>query len=174
MKGCEDVGKVGLEDVYRMHVNDVYRYLFRLTRDARQAEDLTQETFFRAFLSLDDYQGEKVRSWLFKVAYHAFVDWYRKQSSRPLQYMEQLPEREDQLATDPAQALVSQEMWASAQTHLELLPERQRQVILLFAMQFSYAEIAEVLGISLADVKRALFRGRQKMRKLWREKADDE
>lgn len=174
MKGCEDVGKVGLEDVYRMHVNDIYRYLFRLTRDARQAEDLTQETFFRAFLSLDDYHGEKVRPWLFKVAYHAFVDWHRKQVSRPLQYMEQLPEREDQLATDPAQALVSQEMWASAQTHLELLPERQRQVILLFAMQFSYAEIAEVLGISLADVKRSLFRGRQKMRKLWREKADDE
>ncbi|WP_246000708.1 sigma-70 family RNA polymerase sigma factor [Brevibacillus panacihumi] len=174
MKGCEKVGKVGLEDVYRMHVNDIYRYLFRLTRDARQAEDLTQETFFRAFLSLDDYRGEKVRPWLFKVAYHAFVDWHRKQARHPLQIMERLPERADLQAMDPAEAFVSQEMWETAHAYLELLPEQQRQVILLFAMQFRYAEIAEVLGISLADVKRSLFRGRQKMRKLWRDQADDE
>ncbi|WP_429849950.1 sigma factor [Brevibacillus porteri] len=67
MKGCERLGKVGLEDVYRLHVNDIYRYLFRLTRDERLAEDLTQETFCRAYSSLDDYRGEKVRSWLFKT-----------------------------------------------------------------------------------------------------------
>jgi len=174
MKGCGSVGKVSLEDVYKWHVNDIYRYLFRLTRDARQAEDLTQETFFRAFLSLDDYRGEKVRPWLFKVAYHAFVDWHRKQTRRPLHLVAQLPEREDHLVDDPAETVVNREMWEMAQELLVQLPEKQKQVILLAAMPFSYAEIAEILEIDLADVKRSLFRGRQKLRKLWRDGADDE
>ncbi len=160
--------------MYRLHVNDIYRYLLRLTRDARQAEDLTQETFFRAFSSLDDFHGEKVRPWLFKVAYHAFVDWHRKQVKRPLQLAEQIPERVDAQAVDPADAMVRKEMWESAKLSLERLPEKQKQVILLFAMQFGYSEIADVLGIDLADVKRSLFRGRQKMRRMWREEVDDE
>ncbi len=174
MKGCGSVGKVSLDDVYKLHVNDIYRYLFRLTRDARQAEDLTQETFFRAFLSLDDYHGEKVRPWLFKVAYHAFVDWHRKQAKRPLQLVGQLPEHADQQVDDPAETVVNKEMWEMAQEILLQLPEKQKQVILLAAASFSYAEIAEILGIDVADVKRSLFRGRQKMRKLWRDGADGE
>lgn len=174
MKGCGSVGKVSLDDVYKLHVNDIYRYLFRLTRDARQAEDLTQETFFRAFLSLDDYHGEKVRPWLFKVAYHAFVDWHRKQAKRPLQLVGQLPEHADQQVDDPAETVVNKEMWEMAQEILLQLPEKQKQVILLAAASFSYAEIAEILGIDVADVKRSLFRGRQKMRKLWRDRADGE
>ncbi|MGG1660612.1 sigma-70 family RNA polymerase sigma factor [Brevibacillus sp. NRS-1366] len=165
---------MSLEDVYKLHVNDIYRYLFRLTRDARQAEDLTQETFFRAFLSLDDYRGEKVRPWLFKVAYHAFVDWHRKQMRRPLQLVEHLAEREDHLVDDPAETVVNKEMWEWANELLLQLPEKQKQVILLAAMPFSYAEIAEILEIDLADVKRSLFRGRQKMRKMWRDGVDDE
>ena len=155
--------------MYQMHVNDIYRYLFRLTRDTRQAEDLTQEVFFRAYASLEDYRGEKVRPWLFMVAYHAFIDWHRKQKRRPVDYMEKMPERPDASANDPAELLVAQELWKEAYAHLEQLPPKQRQVILLAAMQFSYAEMAEVLEIELADVKRSLFRGRQKMRKLWKE-----
>jgi len=172
MKGCGSVGKVSLDDVYKLHVNDIYRYLFRLTRDARHAEDLTQETFFRAFLSLDVYHGEKVRPWLFKVAYHAFVDWHRKQTKRPLQLVGQLPEQADQQVDDPAETVVHKEMWEMAQEILLQLPEKQKQVILLAAASFSYAEIAEILGIDVTDVKRSLFRGRQKMRKLWRDGAD--
>lgn len=160
--------------MYRLHVNDIYRYLYRLTRDARCAEDLTQETFFRAFSALDDYHGERVRPWLFKVAYHAFVDWHRKQARRPLHFVEHMPETADLSAVDPADSLVHREMWASAHAFLDRLPEKQKQVILLAAMQFSYAEIAQVLGIDVADVKRSLFRGRQKMRKMWRDEEDDE
>lgn len=82
--------------MYRLHVNDIYRYLRKLTGDAGWAEDLTQETFFRAFQHLDTYRGEKVRPWLFKVAYHAFIDWHRKQKRRPVQLIDTLPEQADQ------------------------------------------------------------------------------
>lgn len=101
------MGKAGVEDVYRLHVNDIYRYLRKLTGDAGWAEDLTQETFFRAFQHLDTYRGEKVRPWLFKVAYHAFIDWHRKQKRRPVQLIDTLPEQADQAAVSPESAALA-------------------------------------------------------------------
>jgi RNA polymerase sigma-70 factor (ECF subfamily) len=161
------MGKAGVEDVYRLHVNDIYRYLRKLTGDAGWAEDLTQETFFRAFQHLDTYRGEKVRPWLFKVAYHAFIDWHRKQKRRPVQLIDTLPEQADQAAVSPESAALARETAALVQTVLRGLPEKQRQVLLLHAEKLSYAEIANVLGIDVADVKRSIYRGRLKMRKWW-------
>lgn len=163
-----------MEDVYRMYVNDIFRYLYRLTRDVGQAEDLTQETFFRAYLALDDYRSEKVRPWLFKVAYHAFVDWHRRRIKSPLQLTGWLPEQADRHAQDPQDALVSKEQMDTAILYLESLPELQRQCVVLSAMHLSYAEIAEVLAVETTDVKRALFRGRQKLRKIKERDRDDE
>jgi RNA polymerase sigma-70 factor, ECF subfamily len=167
------VEKVGLEDVYRLYVNDIYRYLCRLTVDRVQAEDLTQETFFRAYQYLDDYRGEKVRPWLYKAAYHTFVDWHRRRKKRPWRLVEKIPEQPDGAAADPVRTLLSQEAWSSLRTCLDRLPEKQKQVILLHYEQLSYAEIAEVLGIDTGDVKRSLFRGRQKLRRMWRDELDD-
>jgi RNA polymerase sigma-70 factor, ECF subfamily len=167
------VGKVGLEDVYRLHVNDIYRYLCRLTGDRVQAEDLTQETFFRAYQYLDAYRGEKVRPWLFKAAYHTFVDWHRRRKKRPWRLVETIPEQPDGAAADPERVLLSKEAWSSLRTCLDRLPDKQKQVILLHYGQLSYAEIAEVLGIDAADVKRSLFRGRQKLSRMWRNEHDD-
>ncbi|MFV0954977.1 RNA polymerase subunit sigma, partial [Bacillus paranthracis] len=55
------------------------RYLFSLSRSHHVAEDLMQETFYRAYLYLEDYENQKVKSWLFKVAYHTFIDFVRKE-----------------------------------------------------------------------------------------------
>ncbi|USG66728.1 sigma-70 family RNA polymerase sigma factor [Brevibacillus ruminantium] len=165
--------KAGVEEVYRLHVNDIYRYLRKLTGDAGLAEDLTQETFFRAFQHLDTYRGEKVRPWLFKVAYHAFIDWHRKQKRKPEYLTDAFPDQADQRAASPEAAVVLQETFASVQDALDALPEKQRQSLLLYAGKLSYAEISDVLGIDVADVKRSLYRGRVKMRKWWRDNQDD-
>ncbi|MED1518147.1 sigma factor, partial [Bacillus paranthracis] len=68
-----------IEEIYKVYINGVYRYLFSLSRSHHVAEDLMQETFYRAFLYLEDYENQKVKSWLFKVAYHTFIDFVRKE-----------------------------------------------------------------------------------------------
>lgn len=55
-----------IEEIYKVYINDVYRYLFSLSRSHHVAEDLMQETFYRAFLYLEDYENQKVKSWLLK------------------------------------------------------------------------------------------------------------
>ncbi|MFM1654258.1 sigma-70 family RNA polymerase sigma factor [Brevibacillus sp. B_LB10_24] len=162
-----------LDDVYRSHMKDIHAYLYRLTRNEKQAEDLTQETFFRAFQHLDTFQGEKVRPWLFKVAYHSFIDWYRKSNRNvPIDpvSLQTMAEQTDPFA-DPEQRALDQEAWQSFAEALHILPDKQRQVLLLrFRHQLSYDEIAEVLDIPLSDVKIALYRGRKRLQSIWRGK----
>lgn len=68
-----------IEKIYKLYINDVYRYLYSLSCSHHVAEDLVQETFYRAYLYLEDYENQNVKSWLFKVAYHTFVDYIRKE-----------------------------------------------------------------------------------------------
>ncbi len=163
---------MGVDEIYRAHLNDIYSYLFRLTRNEKQAEDLAQDTFFRAFQYLDSYHGEKVRPWLFKVAYHAFIDWQRKQKRQvtvdPVSLHDTLTQQDAQ--ADPEQRVLDQELWTSFSDMLGHLPDKQRQVLLLRCKhQLTYEEIAAVLDIPASDVKAALYRGRQKLRTKWRE-----
>jgi RNA polymerase sigma-70 factor (ECF subfamily) len=154
-------------------MKDIHAYLYRLTRNEKQAEDLTQETFFRAFQRLDTFQGEKVRPWLFKVAYHSFIDWHRKSKKHvsidPVS-LQTMAEQTDP-SSDPEQRALDQEVWQSFAEALHILPDKQRQVLLLRCRhQLSYDEIAEVLDIPLSDVKIALYRGRKRLQSIWREK----
>ena len=68
-----------LETVYKLYLNDVYKYLLHLSKHPQTAQDLTQETFYRAYLYLDNYQGEKVKPWLLHVARNVFIDCCRKE-----------------------------------------------------------------------------------------------
>lgn len=70
--------KDSLDSLYEAYFRDIYRFLYSLSHDHHTAEDLIQETFFRAHLYIENYNGEKAKTWLFTVAYHAFIDYRRK------------------------------------------------------------------------------------------------
>ena len=68
-----------IETIYRLYFRDVCLFLQGLTRSEALAEELTQETFFRALDGLEDYDGKQdVRAWLFTVARNAYYDHCRR------------------------------------------------------------------------------------------------
>ncbi len=71
-----------LENLYKKYAWTIYFHLLKLSGSAQLAEDLTQETFVRATISLHTYEGEEARAWLFKVARNAYLDEWRKQELR--------------------------------------------------------------------------------------------
>lgn len=161
---------VTLEDLYRLHMNDIFRYLLRLTGDRATAEDLTQEAFFRAFQFWERFDGGQVRPWLFKVAYHAFIDLHRRQKRVVPTGLSQLAERSDPHTPAPEQELMDQEAWRLFSEVIATFPDKQRQVLILrYYHDLRYDEIADILTISESDVKSSLFRGRQRLRKVWKE-----
>ena len=66
------------EEIYQTYFADVYRYILALSRDAHTAEEVTQETFFRALASIDQFRGDcQLRVWLCQIARHQYLSLCR-------------------------------------------------------------------------------------------------
>ena len=68
-----------MDAVYRQHAQTVFKYLMSLTHDADLAEELTQETFFKALKKVDDFRGEcDLRIWLCQISKNIYYDYLKK------------------------------------------------------------------------------------------------
>lgn len=156
-----------LESIYKLHMNDLYRYLFQLSGHPQTAEDLVQDTFLKAYEHLESYRGENVRPWLFRVAYNAYIDWYRKESRNihtDPQLMDMINSKSSRGPEDRYLAKEKLTDWLDA---VNSLPERQRHIILLRDYhELSYQEIVEVVDMTLANVKVLLYRSRQRIKEV--------
>lgn len=152
-----------LDDIYKKYILDIYRYLYSLCHDHHLAEDITQETFFRAYMFLEDCEGRNVRMWLYKVAFNAFVDYKRKNKNLFLE--DDFSEWRVKDVHGPDMVLVRKEQLQDMFRLISNLPENQRKAILLHDFHgLGYKEAAEIMKVSLANFKILLFRARRKLR----------
>src|SRR5690625_1358846 len=151
---------VKLDDLYQHYFNDLYRLLLSLSHDQYTAEDLLQENFYRAYLYLENYGGEHVKTWLFTVARNTFIDHYRKHRRtfiKDLPFFKQYRDRQKQ----PHEQAIINEQMQQVIDFIEHLPEKQKQALLLRDFHdFSYKEGAKVMEVSIANFKVLLFRAR--------------
>ena len=68
-----------IEQLYTIYMNDLYRYLYSLCRNHSTAEDLLQDTFYKAHITLLANDIIDIKPWLFKVAYYTYIDFSRKE-----------------------------------------------------------------------------------------------
>ncbi|MBD3232831.1 MAG: sigma-70 family RNA polymerase sigma factor [candidate division Zixibacteria bacterium] len=153
----------------------------RMTKNKADAEDLVQETFFKAYRFWDSFEkGSNCRAWLFKILTNLFITAYHKKSKEKQQfayddvdshYLYNQFENTDykQQLEDPEQMLFNQLLDDDVKKAIEELPEDFRMVVVLsFVEGFSYQEIADIVGIQLGTVKSRLHRGRKLLQKgLW-------
>jgi RNA polymerase sigma-70 factor (ECF subfamily) len=153
------------DDVVREHADRVYRLAFRLTGDAHDAEDLTQETFIRVFRSLASFKPGTFEGWLHRITTNLFLDMVRR---RGRLRMEGLPDDTDRLpggGPDPEQVFSDTHLDPQLQVALdELAPEFRAAVVLCDVEGLSYEEIAATLGVKLGTVRSRIHRGRQALR----------
>lgn len=154
-----------LEDLYQTYFQDIYRFLVSLTKDPYTAEDLAQETFYRAHLYLENYREGSVKSWLFTVANNVFIDHYRKRKREVITEQGFFARIFDRKQAVEDQIVVS-ESFKHLLELLEDIPPQQRMAILLRDFHdFPYEEAAKIMEVSLANYKVLLHRGRQSIRK---------
>ncbi len=156
-----------LEEVYKFHMNDLYKYLVQLSGHPQTAEDLLHDTFLKAYENLESYRGEKVRPWLFRVAYNTYIDWYRKDKRLIKTDPQVLNKINPHIVPSPEQDYMIKEDWLQWSRILHSLTDNDRQIIILRDYyEFTYQEIADILNLSLAAVKVRLLRARQKIREV--------
>jgi RNA polymerase sigma factor (sigma-70 family) len=153
------------DEVVREHADRVYRLAYRLTGNAHDAEDLTQETFIRVFRSLANYKPGTFEGWLHRITTNLFLDMARRRSRLR---MEGLPEDTDRLAGDdpsPEQVYAETHLDPDLQDALDELPPEFRAAVVLCDVEgLSYEEIGATLGVKLGTVRSRIHRGRQALR----------
>lgn len=156
-----------LENLYKQYAKTLYFYLLRLSGSKHLAEDLTQETFVRATVHLNEYEGEEARAWLFKVARNAYLDEWRKQKRRKtISLLSIFSSKEDMISPYgiPEDSLLMQETHQQLEDLLGFLPEQYRSIIYLREYEeFSYKEIMEALQLTEEQVKVKLHRARKRL-----------
>jgi len=142
----------------------VQNLAYRMLSNAAEAEDVTQETFVRAYTQLATYKpAHKFSTWLLSIASHLAIDQLRRRRflALPLEDVPFLDWIAD-LGTSPEQSALEGEQQDEVQTYLQRLPGKYRAVIVLrYWYDFSYEEIARTLNLTPALVKARLHRARE-------------
>ncbi len=159
------------ERIFADNYPRVYRAVLRLVHDPAEAEDLTQETFAKAFGALPSFRGDStLLTWLTRIARNTVLDRFREVERRraggwqPLEpsALESIPEARASTAPEAVERTAS---GACIQACVDVLPPSQRQVIELHDMLgLTAREIAEMLDVSVGAVKIRLHRARGKLR----------
>lgn len=127
-----------------------------------------QDTFYKAYVYLESYDNERIKPWLFKVAYHAFIDWQRKERrSTPYEPAWMKRVTSGGTARSAEEEALAREAAANWLSLLGKLAINKRHVVLLRDhYQLSYQEISDITGMSISSVKINIHRGREELRRL--------
>jgi RNA polymerase sigma-70 factor (ECF subfamily) len=161
-----------------------YGTALHMTRNADDAEDLVQEAALQAFRAFDSFQeGTNFKAWFFRILTNLFINAYRRRQREP--GIDTLPDLEDAPAlylfkqtremgihawnADPAALVLDRFETEQVCRAIAALPEEYRVVSALYFMEeFSYQEIAEMVGCPVGTVRSRLHRGRRMLQKaLW-------
>lgn len=155
-----------MQELYAQHRDRILHLARQYTRDTHDAEDILQETFIRAYSSLQRGSLEKdayFATWLYRIGINCAIDHLRRGNR---QSTDSLPDdHHDENADCPESLLVRDELQRALQEGMQHLSPQQRLVISLkHEKQMKVREIADLLGCSEGSIKKQLFRGLQDLR----------
>lgn len=174
-----DGQQAAFEKQAMVHMNALYRVALKYTHNDAEAEDLVQDTLFKAYNNFNTYEsGTNCRAWLLRILTNTFINRYRR-GKRERAYVESVINRDAgvSLVAEPADAPLEcakidvQEVEPFAFSDeivraMNAISGEFKSIIVLADLQdFSYKEIAEKLHIPIGTVMSRLFRGRQMLKK---------
>jgi RNA polymerase sigma-70 factor (ECF subfamily) len=150
---------LNFQDLYESYATDVYRFAFWLAGESSEAEDITSETFIRAWARNSTIRTETLKAYLFTIARNVFLERQRKRKRQVV-----LEDIHPDPTPGPDQLLESYLELLSVQSVLQTLPEIDRAAFILRVQhELPYAEIARVLRLSLSAAKVKVHRVRKKL-----------
>jgi len=150
-----------IERAYTLHAQDVYKYLLSLSHNEDLAEELTQETFFRAMRTIGNYDGScKLSVWLCQIAKHLWYQWLDKRTrQKQVEFTEEIQGSE----SPEIETILHSEKTALYKA-VHSLPEPMRELVhMRLTGEFSFAEIGEILGKNENWARTTFYRAKQKI-----------
>jgi len=146
-------------EMYERHSKDVYRYAFWLSGSADEADDITSETFARAWAGREEIRTETVKAYLFTIARNLYL-----KAIRHVKHQANLAPQQADPKPAPERLVETRLELNRAMDAIQSLPEADRAAFLLRVQyELPYDEIARILQLSLTSVKVKIHRARLKL-----------
>lgn len=151
------------------HESSLYNYALKISGNADDAQDLVQETYYKAYRHFDKFQkGTNSKAWMFMILKNSFINDYRKAKREPIKVDYELIQHfYENVKSDRAQTNnLDKEYYNSLlddelTTAIDKLPTKMREVFLLCDLEgYSYEEIADLVGCPIGTVRSRLHRAR--------------
>lgn len=156
-----------IEEIYKEYFKTVNKYLFCLTHDSDIAEELTQETFYKAVKKINTYKGEcKMSVWLCQIAKNLWYDQCRKNKTiKNAQENDLLQIQNEQNSAE--EQIISNEEKISLYKKMQELDEKTREVIYLrITGELSFKEIGNILNKTENWARVTFYRGKNKLKEV--------
>ena len=155
----------------------VYNVVLNIVQQAEEAEDVAQEVFVQAFLSIGNFRGEaKLTTWLYRIALSKALEHNRKKKARKrwgffrTMHLDEASETESYF-DHPGVALDKKEAATILFRALRQLPEQQQAAFMMIKIQgMSYTEAAEILSTSVKGIEGLMHRAKSKLKSMLEEK----
>ena len=175
---CQKADIAAFNEIVARYKNKIYNYLYRMTGNADDAEDLTQEVFVRMYTNIGSFRAEaSLSTWLFRIAGNLCVDAFRRgKRERGMVYsLDAAPSGDDEgqgatqdvpdWSQEPLRLFGRKELGAQIQAALDKLPPKLRSAVVLHDIEgLAYDEIAIVEKVPLGTVKSRIFNARVALR----------
>ncbi|HSJ55542.1 MAG TPA: sigma-70 family RNA polymerase sigma factor [Anaerolineae bacterium] len=171
---CQRGDRLAVETLILRYQNYVYRLCFLVMRNEQDAEDMTQETFIRAFRALPRFEvreGKNFEGWLYRIAVNACRSRMRRKWYQVLPWPEPAPTIAGEPEEQPDRLLMQGEARQEMLAAIDALGEKHRLVVILrYYAGLSNEEIAEVLSIPSGTVRSRLHMARKRLKKVLKER----
>ena len=154
---------LNIQEVYELYFTVVYRYLLSLSHNTHIAEEVTQETFFKALKKIDDFRGDcDLRVWLCQISKNTYYDYLKKNKKYA---PESQDEKEESFPSDLLQNFSDKETALQVHKVLHRLSEPYKEVFSLRVFgELSFAEISSLFGKSESWARVTYHRACKKIR----------
>ncbi len=160
------------EELFKANREKIYRLAYGFVKNTADAEDLLQETFFKAFLAIKNFKPKKrliFSTWLYRIGINcsiSFLRKHKKQKEKNQDIFQENPVQFKARHPNPETLLETEEMHRVFKNELDTLSSKQRTIIVLrYYNGLKVKEIAEKMRCSEGSVKKQLFRAFSKLKK---------
>jgi RNA polymerase sigma-70 factor, ECF subfamily len=152
-----------LEEIYQAYKESIFRYLHNMCRNRFIAEELTHDTFIKAFKGYARFRGESsLKTWLFKIARNTYVNEAMKLARQnELPYSESEPQASGTTHNMDIGIIVRQTF--------QRLTEKERSLLALREQGFSISEMADILNQTEGNIKVGIYRAKKKFKEYYLE-----
>ena len=158
----------------KRYKSGIYNLIYQMIKNREETEDLVQETFIKAFKSLESYNTDYAFStWLYKIAFNHCIDSIRKKKLKTLPLDKPIKLKEGEVQHEikdnsysPENTFLFAERKKRIQDSIDSLPEKyKRAIVMRHQEDCSYEQISKILHIPLGTVKARIFRAREMLKK---------